>query len=510
MVVANRLPPAGETVVAHLVSLEGLGDQLPNDDGSAPTTRAPWTAIRLVSLKSWSFRVGPLQASFADILTGLNGHGVGDSLLRLPNGYRPTVGTAATPEKPFDSGYTVLGDSRTPSTPKAWYRGPFVPSTVTPPQSDSSWLAKMLPADHAKDLDVPVAAAPTTDSTYSAAWQIGRLIALADKDFATAQVAWKRDCRLKLNVLISQAASTTASSRADYAGLVRGILKRDPKDPKDPKNPTIPYYLGTGLTTDPTATGSLLIPQKLVDWMAKLALLNSVPFHYLAPDSGMLPPESIRFFRVDPQWIAALLDGAWSLGREPKSGWAFDTAYQPWAELQAGRLFPTSRTNPWPASGMLLSSRLIPGYWPGIDFTLDSGSTLREDRIGPNTVLLLFDKPFSSITIQEPPEGIHFGFDMDDTGNLSKTLRSVTIGTASYPSSSSVVADGTEVKGCSLTPIPQRQRSSTVIQLNQLARQMAVKLGIPAVPPSIFTTAEFALELVEGVPAVTFTLPKSS
>ena len=30
--VANRLPPGGETVVAHLVSLEGFGDQLPIDD----------------------------------------------------------------------------------------------------------------------------------------------------------------------------------------------------------------------------------------------------------------------------------------------------------------------------------------------------------------------------------------------------------------------------------------------------------------------------------------------
>lgn len=508
VVVANRLPPAGQTVIAHLVSLEGLGDQLPNDDGSPPATCGAWTAIRLVSLKSWSFRVGPLQASFADVLKGLNS-GVAESnetatqgmdcQLRLPGGYRPTASTAIASALPFDAGYTVLAGSA--QSQAAWYRGPFVPSTVTPPPADSTWAANLLPADHATDLDLSVNATPATDRSYSAAWQIGRLIALADKDFATAQVAWKRDCRLKLNAAIRQGNTAPVGSRAAYARTVRGILADATK---------IQKYLGAELTTHQTSTTSLYIPQKLVDWLGKLALLNGVPFYYLVPDAAMLPPESIRFFNVDPRWIASLLDGAWSLGREPRDVWAFDTAYQPWSQLQAGTLLPTSPSGPtpWPVSGALLNSRLIPGYWPGIDFTLDSGTTLREDRLGPNTVLLLFHTTFSAMTIQEPPEGIHFGFDMDDTGDLSKPLRYVTIDNIYYPQSATTPAVGSDAEQCSLSPIPQRSRY--VIQLSQLAHQMATRLGIPTATPNPFTAAEFALELVEGVPSVKFTLPPAS
>ena len=54
VVIANRLPQEGTTNVAYLVSLEGLGDQLPLDDGTY-LTAPKWSAIRLVALHTWSF-----------------------------------------------------------------------------------------------------------------------------------------------------------------------------------------------------------------------------------------------------------------------------------------------------------------------------------------------------------------------------------------------------------------------------------------------------------------------
>ena len=48
---------------------------------------------------------------------------------------------------------------------------------------------------------------------------------------------------------------------------------------------------------------------------ARAVLLYGVPFHYLVPDERMMPPESIRFFHVDPGWIATLIQGATSVGR---------------------------------------------------------------------------------------------------------------------------------------------------------------------------------------------------
>ncbi|AUX46330.1 uncharacterized protein SOCE26_078350 [Sorangium cellulosum] len=500
-VVANRVPPAGQTAVVHLVSLEGLGDVLPKDDGTS-SLDGGYSTVRLASLKSWSFQVGPLQASFVDLLEALNTDREAqstdewdkqtwqskprDSQLRLPKDYRPAAAPAGAPAAPFDAGYTVLAQTAANQLSASWYRGPFMPSTVTPPPADNTWASALLPAGKAAALDVSVSAAPGTDCTYAAAWQIGRLLALADKDFATAQVAWKRDCRMKLNQAIRRAAAGPSGSRSEGSKVMRDVLK---------SASAIQDYLGQSLTTDAKTTTDLLIPQPLVDWLGQLAVLKSVPFNYLVPDAGMLPAESLRFLQVDPRWLACLLDGAWSLGREPADVWAFDKAYPPWSQLQGGSLCPlfvnTAKATCWPVSGALISSRLVSGYWPNIVFKTDtSAGLLRLDRLGPSTLLALFDGPFQKLTIQEPPEGIHFGFDMDDHGDLSKkSLR-----------------DANGNKTGSLSAIPQRGEG--VIQLDQLATKLKTTLQ-SALSNQFqeFTAAELALELVEDVPGATFTLP---
>ncbi|KAL2126961.1 hypothetical protein VTI74DRAFT_11554 [Chaetomium olivicolor] len=45
-----------------------------------------------------------------------------------------------------------------------------------------------------------------------------------------------------------------------------------------------------------------------------LYYLINVPSHYLLTDQSLLPPESLRFFFIDQNWICALVDGALSLG----------------------------------------------------------------------------------------------------------------------------------------------------------------------------------------------------
>ena len=72
------------------------------------------------------------------------------------------------------------------------------------------------------------------------------------------------------------------------------------------------------LAADPTARAALAAqagpaPDDVSAWLADLQVLTGVPFAYLVPDSRMLPPESIRFFAVDPNWTAALVDGALSI-----------------------------------------------------------------------------------------------------------------------------------------------------------------------------------------------------
>src|SRR6516225_9659166 len=55
------------------------------------------------------------------------------------------------------------------------------------------------------------------------------------------------------------------------------------------------------------------MPDDVSGWLADLQELVGVPFAYLVPDARMLPAESIRFFVVDPNWTAAMVDGALSL-----------------------------------------------------------------------------------------------------------------------------------------------------------------------------------------------------
>ena len=472
VVIGAQLCPPGTTAVAHLVSLEGLGGILPGADGTSKLT-TDITTVRLVSLKSWSFRALPLQESFADILAGLNQHNGGDSMLRLP---RPD----ATPNAPLDAGYTMLAASGTTyaSLPIAdttsWYRGPLMPWSV-PPVPSLSWpKPDWLPVDHAELLS----AAGTTDGaneSYAAAWQLGRLLALADKGYAVAQVGWKRDLRLQLNVALRQKKAIQSSSRQDYATQVRNILAS-----ADALKSHLPV--------------PEKVPEEVMTWLGGLAQMKGVPFHYLVPDAHMLPPESIRFFNVDQLWLDALLDGAWSLGREPVATWAFDTAFQPWRDAKVAR----------PRSGLLIQSRLISGYWPGIDFIRsDSSVSVREERLGPTTLLLLFDHPWAlnvTLTVQEPPEGIHFGFDAEDTNGLltlSKKLKA---------DDGSPAMDGTPPTAVVLTDIPFRPRSN-VLDLAALAAALETALETAlGKAKGTLNAAEFALQMTQGVPKVPFQL----
>lgn len=63
-------------------------------------------------------------------------------------------------------------------------------------------------------------------------------------------------------------------------------------------------------TNDPLSTDWMTVMSWLIDRM----FLAGVPAHYLITDPSHLDHESLRFFRIDPNWVDALIDGASSLG----------------------------------------------------------------------------------------------------------------------------------------------------------------------------------------------------
>jgi hypothetical protein len=185
---------------------------------------------------------------------------------------------------------------------------------------------------------------------------------------------------------------------------------------------------------------------KITSWLAQRTLLKGVPFEALAPLADLLPPESVRFFYLDTNWLDALLEGALSIGIESSRDRAYQElmkdliwdathdAVQRYRDLLLGAqasLIPPGATLPLDRegmTGMLLRSALV-SDWPGLEFDGYTGCTfdvdgktvapdkhtfmkaLRIERLAGDVLLCLWPAVPAAVTIAEPQEGIEFGFE---------------------------------------------------------------------------------------------------
>ncbi len=181
-VIANRLPLPGKQNSVYLISFENWGQYLPNTDASANPTIPPGiTQVRLVVLKKWSFFAVSEQEDFAGYLLNLNGGLLQISPISDNNSEQDKAINNA-----FNMGYAAFNHhTRQGDKTVSWYKGPF------------------LPFDSTDSISIPV---PSSDSvtgynpdtgmfdvSYAAAWQLGRLLALQNKNFAQTLYNWKRE-----------------------------------------------------------------------------------------------------------------------------------------------------------------------------------------------------------------------------------------------------------------------------------------------------------------------------
>jgi hypothetical protein len=248
---------------------------------------------------------------------------------------------------------------------------------------------------------------------------------------------------------------------------------------------------------DPATVAALYsdvtVPAEITSWLGLLACLKSVPLAYLVPDPAMLPPESIRFFRVDPNWITALLEGACSVGRATAAEQTHD-------EALAVAVHAALAVDPV-MTGFLLRSAVVVG-WPGLEVVsydadwnqFPATSVLRMERLAPGLLLYLVAGAIETVDIREPAEGLHFGLDVvvgGGPGALAPTkgLRDVTTG-----------AQTNTTAAVTFRPDSDALRSgSRVVDISTTATAIQTALG-----GSPITSAELALELVEGVQEVSF------
>ena len=208
--------------------------------------------------------------------------------------------------------------------------------------------------------------------------------------------------------------------------------------PRQFANRIDPDRLAAGPAPAPPPAAPPPDEQQVVDWLARLQILQGVPFHYLVPDAEMLPRESVRFFQIDQDWVDCLLDGAYSLGSPGVAAATAEAARDD--TVAAARLGAASaRTDlldqdtpdaPPPAhSGFLLRSALVSG-WPGAEITGysdDKGQhslqIVRMEHVSPSLLLCLFAGIVRRVDMQEPSEGVHFGVDGDPDAGWTKKVR---------------------------------------------------------------------------------------
>ena len=394
VVVGNRFPPPGPNTV-HLISLEGW-DRVLNATSSSQSF--PATRMRLITLANWSFVCDSKgDHSFAGLMRQLRTNAAEFRVKRLADSASKYVNEA------LEKGYAPLDYRPRDSSPVfAWYRGPLAPLVQQPMKQPAFQRAD---AALVFDKDTGV-----MNVSYAAAWELGRLLALGSPAFTKG---------LRLFVERSQNASEFARQIKDFLELHRSAFGGS----------------GSGDTPEPKDE-TVAITEDLVDWLGRLVLLYPVPFHYLVPHPLLLPPESVRFFHLDDNWVDALVDGALSIAVSALNG--KDLAAR--ADLQATlskivyqhRLRLQGKSPEWnplerymdtPKSGFLLRSSIVTG-WPGIEVTVKTNAApsqtlpqiLRYDRVSDGVLFCVARGSIEQLVFREPREGLSFG--VTSTGEI--------------------------------------------------------------------------------------------
>jgi hypothetical protein len=255
--------------------------------------------------------------------------------------------------------------------------------------------------------------------------------------------------------------------------------------------------------------GDGAIPAELREWLVRLRLLDGVPFAYLVADTELLPEESIRWFYVDRRWTDALIQGVLAVGtvnsddrtqltnRYPQVRAELDNEER---NLRRSKTTHRYKGETGPISGFLLRSRAVSG-WPALHvraFSIDAGPEaddarikedqpgrmrlLRLERLAPAVLLCLFDGVPKVVHLEEPRQGVQFGFEATgEDDNVTATLKPRDATTFEY-----LPGDPIEV--------PFRVGSTGVVDIQRLERRLKNRVGSGAADG--LDSSEYALQLV--------------
>lgn len=476
VITANRFPPASATGRCHcfLVSVEGYANYLVDSPAFGNKSK-----VQLAVLQYWTFVSQPMDHS--GFLGGLSAMNTDQWLLRVP---LPAGVTDKTVIARLNAGFVPIEyavDAHNSSY--AWYRGPLTAQVAPPlPLNGASLPASDGAMVYIQDEGV-------FDMSYAAAWEMGRALALADADFAMCLLQFRTASYRILSLLVDRLRLSAFANVTDLQAIVDSnaiyntfdgminqkiiaLLQRislqvvpPPSNPKPaPPNPAPPVVTTQNFLQNPAVVELIgqAVAQELIPvaaWLAQLRLLCKVPFSHLVPDQRMLPPNSLRFFHIDQNWLDCVMAGAKSVGVQGSQDTFFYEAMRSVIddavaqEMNAFMLniagqstgdHTGNSTTREAMSGMLLRSTIVTDY-PTLTITATKTNgtvlkVLRKERLSDNIMLVIWLDVPEKVVIAEPNAGLSMGAPYGQNGGITylRTQSGNGIGTktsSKFPSS---------------------------------------------------------------------------
>lgn len=203
--------------------------------------------------------------------------------------------------------------------------------------------------------------------------------------------------------------------------------------------------LNTRLLSENLEVDKSELPDEVTWLSTRLQLLYDVPLAYIIPEPSFLPPESIRFFYIDENFIKAMLNGATAIGRSQDVDKMADKVVLPavidhsrneslgvrWSKVHKNHHKALSKMvseNADRRTGFLLRSSLVHRR-KGIVVRGCCGGkellALRLDMLAKDIMIGIFDGELTSLSISEPQCGLRFGCHGSDFENPVISLKDI-------------------------------------------------------------------------------------
>lgn len=439
----NRIVSDDMAYTAVLVSLEGHQNYL-------QSLKSITQKVRVVVLSHWSF-VSHGTTTFETLVSNIQLKKMaveanGDTELAkvCTHGYFPMPHHMRNGVKTY-----------------SWYRSPMIPNAVKIQDADFILYSC---SDAAMYYDQ---ATGMMDISLAAAWELGKTLALQNKEFGKAMITWHAD----------PYASSSADEKMTKSKLVAWLNDPSQKNHQTEKQEWKEYKPFSGEVTR---------------FLTSLARLEGIPLSYLIPDVRYITDldqeaNAMSIFYIDPKWIAALLDGALSIGRFAHTQINQDVYINKIKDVMSGIYGYEFVT------GFLLHSRLVSG-WRGTEIKvyddLNGHPLLGEDRIRferitPDIFLGVFRGEIKQLIITQPYEGLHYGIKKEnavykipikDEDGKSHMSHSVTFSKAAHTQDNTAMLSDQDV-----------------LQIHALAKQIKDKSNAAK-----FTSAEYSYQMIDS------------